>query len=102
MCNTLEVNIELIPIRNDGKKSDVEHYTKSPHIEYNEIFKIGLVKGHYFINDTTTLTSYCQDNFEEVKGIRECNHIWKKKGEYYERDKKTIYYSTSTIQNINE
>ena len=33
--NTLEIDIELISIRNDGKKSDVEHYPKSPYIEYN-------------------------------------------------------------------
>ena len=59
VCNTLEINIEYIPIRNDGKKSDVEHYPKSPHIGYNETYKIILIKGPYFINDTTTLTSYC-------------------------------------------
>ena len=36
VCNTLGINIELISIRNDGTKSDVEHYPKSPYIEYNE------------------------------------------------------------------
>ena len=36
MCNTLEINIELISIRNDGKKGDVDHYPQSPHIEYDE------------------------------------------------------------------
>ena len=35
VCNTLETNIELIPIRTDGKSCVVEHYPKSPHIEYN-------------------------------------------------------------------
>ena len=35
VCNILETNIEFISIRNDGKKSDVEHYPKSPYIEYN-------------------------------------------------------------------
>ena len=34
--NTLDINIEFIPIRTDGKKSDVEHYPQSPHIEYEE------------------------------------------------------------------
>ena len=87
VCNTLEINIELISIRNDGKKSDVEHYPKSPHIEYNETYKTGLVKGHYFINDTTTLTSYCLDNYEEVTYISECNYIRNKQGKYYQRDK---------------
>ena len=36
VCNTLETNIELISIRNDGERNDVEHYPKSPYIEYNE------------------------------------------------------------------
>ena len=36
LCNTLEINIELISIRNDGKKSDVDHCPQSPHIEYDE------------------------------------------------------------------
>ena len=40
--------------------------------------KKGLVKGHYSINDTTTLTSYCLENHEEVKGISECRHICRK------------------------
>ena len=34
--NTLEINIEFISIRNDGEKSDVEHYPQPPHIEYDE------------------------------------------------------------------
>ena len=36
LCNTLEINIEIISIRTDGKKSGVEHYPQSPHIEYGE------------------------------------------------------------------
>ena len=36
LCNTLEINIELISIIKDGKKSDVDHYPQSPHIEYDE------------------------------------------------------------------
>ena len=32
VCNALDINIELISIRTDGKKSDVEHYPQSPHI----------------------------------------------------------------------
>ena len=39
VCNTLETKIEFISIRNDGKKSDVEHCPKSPHIEDNENIK---------------------------------------------------------------
>ena len=31
VCNALEINIGPIPIRTDGKTSDVEHYPQSPH-----------------------------------------------------------------------
>ena len=72
LCNTLEINIELISIRNDGKKSDVDHYPQSPHIEYDENYNLGLAKGHYFINDFTELTSYSLDNYKEIKDIKDC------------------------------
>ena len=64
LCNTLEINIERISIRNDGKKSDVDHYPQSPHIQYDEKYNLGFVEGHYFINDYTELTSYSLDNYE--------------------------------------
>ena len=38
---------------------------------------MGLVKGHYFINDYTELTSYSLDNYEEIKEIEDCNQICK-------------------------
>ena len=87
VCNALEININLISIRNDGKKSDVEHYPTSPHINYDEQYNLGLVNNHYFINDCTELTTYCLENYEEVKDLNESNTICRKKGKYYERDK---------------
>ena len=39
--------------------------------------KLGLVKGHYFINGYTELTSYCSDNYEEIKDIKDCNEIYR-------------------------
>jgi hypothetical protein len=47
VCNTLEIHIELISLRNDGETNRVEHYGKDFDGKYN----LGLVKGHYFIND---------------------------------------------------
>ena len=85
LCNTLEINIELISIRNDGKKSDVDHYPQSPHIEYNEKYNLGLVKNHYFINDYTELTSYSLDNYEQIKDMNDCNKIYKKFNDKYKR-----------------
>ena len=85
LCNTLEINIELISIRNDGKTSDVDHYPQSPHTEYDGKYKLGLVKGHYFINDYTELTSYNSENYEEIKDIKDCNNIFKKHNDEYKK-----------------
>ena len=55
LCYTLEVHIELMSLRNDGGTNRGEHYGN----EYEDKYNLGLVKGHYFINDYTQLTSYC-------------------------------------------
>ena len=78
LCNTLEINIELISIRTDGKKSDVEHCPQSPYTEYDEKYNLGLAKSHYFINGSTELTSYCLEHYEEVKDIKDCNKFFQK------------------------
>ena len=85
LCNTLEINIELISIRNDGKKSGVDHYPQSPHIEYDEKYNLGLAKGHYSINDCTELTPYSLDNYEDIKYIKDCHKIYKKFGDKHKR-----------------
>ena len=66
--------MELISIRDDGT-SRVEHYGK----DYEETYNLGLVKNHYFINDTTNVTSYCLEHYEEIKNEKLCNNICRKK-----------------------
>ena len=44
-----------------------------------------MVKGHYFINGYTELTSYCLDNYDEIKDIKDCNEIYKKLNDKYKR-----------------
>ena len=64
VCYTLEIHLELISIKTDGL-SRIKHYGK----DVDETYNLGLVKGHYFINDYTELTPYCLDNYEENKYI---------------------------------
>ena len=78
----LKINIELIYLRNDGETNRVEHVGKDSDEKYN----LGLVKGHYFINDYTELTSYCLEHYEEVKYIKYCNKIYRKENENYKRN----------------
>ena len=79
LCNTLEIHTELIPLKGDGG-SRVEHYGKY----FDEKSNLGLVKGHYFINDYTQLTSYCLENYEEVKDIND-NKLDKKYNDKYKK-----------------
>ena len=85
MCNALTINIELISIRTDGKKNDLEHYPTCPYIEYDENYNLGLVKGQFFINDYTELTSYCLEHYGEVKNIKDCNKIYKELNDKYKK-----------------
>ena len=73
MCNTLETHIELISLRSNGGHR-VEHYGKG----FDETYNLGLVKGRYFINDYTQLTSYCLEHNTEVNYIKDCNKIFQK------------------------
>ena len=80
LCNTLEIHIELISLRSNGENR-VEHYGK----DFNGTYNLGLVKGHYFINDYTPLTSYCSENYEEIKDIKDCNKTFKKYNDKYKK-----------------
>ena len=44
-----------------------------------------MVKGHYFINDYTELTSYSLEHYEEIKDIKDRNKIYKKFNDKYKR-----------------
>ena len=46
---------------------------------------MGSVKGHYFINDYTELTSYSLDNYEDIKDFKDCNKLYKKFNGKYTR-----------------
>ena len=80
LCNTLEIHIQLISLKSDGG-SRVEHYGQ----DFDGKCNLGLVKGHYFINDYTALTSYCLENYEEVKDIKDCNDIYKGYNDKYKK-----------------
>ena len=51
---------------------------QSPHIEYDDKYNLGLVEGHYFINDYTDWTSYCLENYEDAKCIKDCNKMFRR------------------------
>ena len=71
----LEIHTERIPLRSNGGNI-LEHYGKY----FDEKYNVGLVRGHYFINGFTELTSYCLEHYEDVKDIKGCNNIIKEVG----------------------
>lgn len=62
----LEIHIELISIQDGLEVCRVEHYGK----EHLEKYELGLMEGHYFINDRTDVTSYSLTNYNDVKYIK--------------------------------
>ena len=46
-----------------------------------------MVNNHYFVNDTTDLTAYSLEHYDEVKDIDDCNLIYKKTNKYYNEEK---------------
>ena len=55
VCNVLEINIELISLRDDGANR-VQHYT-DPCIDFEGPYKSGLIDSRYCMNDTINVTS---------------------------------------------
>ena len=70
----------------------MQSITRHVHI-YNMMkkYNLGLVKGHYFINDYTELTSYYLEtsyylaHYEKVKDIKDCNSTYKKLNDKYKK-----------------
>ena len=90
VCNVLEINIELLSLKGAEVKSRTEHYPAG--IDFQEQYNIGLVTNHYFINDTTELTAYSLDHYDEVKDIDDCHLIYKNTGTYYNNEQRNSIY----------
>ena len=86
LCNVLEINFELISLKNEDGNIRMEHYP-SPYIGFQERCNIGLANNHYFINDTTDLIAYSLEHYGDVKDIDNCHLIYKKTAKYYNNDK---------------
>jgi hypothetical protein len=61
-----------------------------------EQYNVGLLEHHYFINEDINISTYCINNYEDVKDIKDCNLIIKKRtrGDY---EKKKDYKISSFL-----
>ena len=80
VCEKIDISISLTSIRNDMTSK-----TESIGINKQELYTIGLVDEHYFIIDKTELTSYCINNYDDVKHINNSNMIYKKSSDTYKK-----------------
>jgi hypothetical protein len=62
----------------------------------NEIYNLGLLENHYFINEDIQISNYSIENYNEIKDIKDFNLIIKKEGNYY-RKKRDIKNSSFNV-----
>ena len=80
----MELNIDLTSLKYEEVKHRTEHYPAG--IECQETYNIGLVNNRYFINDTTDLSAYSLNHYDEVNDIDDCHLIYKTTGTYYNKE----------------
>jgi len=56
-----------------------------------DIYNIGLLDDHYFINDNAGVTAFSINNYGEVKDIQDCHNIFAKQGSNWKRTKGDHY-----------
>lgn len=71
ICEKLKIRINIKkPIKN---RNQIFSYGK----EYDEVYNIGLLEGHYFPIVDTKYTSYCINNYDGLKNIENFNNIYR-------------------------
>ena len=75
VSNNIQINL----------KNDKVNGTNTVYGDSDKQFNIGCIANHYFINDDIAISTYCLNNYEEVKDIPNCQYIVKKEGKYYKK-----------------
>lgn len=85
ICDKIKIRINLKkPIKN---RNEVFIYGK----QYYEVYNIGLIENHYFKIIDTKYTSYCINNYDNVKHLENFNNIYRlSDGKYKKRNDKFI------------
>jgi len=55
------------------------------------LYNVGLLNDHYFINETSEVTAFAIDHYEEVKDLPDCHNIRAKDGKKWKRTKGDHY-----------
>ena len=90
-----------------AEKADIciklrRNHDKHPYTMYGDKSKpmivIGLMEDHYFLVDTVNVTSYCINNYDSVKELKDCHKIIAKRGDSYERSDERYIDSFDVIK----
>lgn len=80
VCELLKIQIRMKT--EDSKKNNRNIFGKA----YDEIYNIGSLDEHAFIIEPVDITSYALKNYNELKDIKNFNHIVSSNGKYYLRN----------------
>jgi len=83
-------SVELTTKINNETKNKTVKTIYNPGCE--RVIKVGLLDGHYFINEKTNVTSYSINHYDNIKDINEWNKIYSQEedGHYHKTDKRFI------------
>ena len=93
ICNIAKIQIVL-------KKDDVNNSKFVYGKEFNKVFHIGILNDHYFLIEKTEITSYCINNYDEVKHIKDFHKIYKKQDGYYKKSNDRYIDSFDLIKTL--
>jgi len=83
ICEKLNIKIVLSKLRNTKKDNKTNKNGKIRKVIYGtndkEVYNIGLIDNHFFINEETELTNYSLKNYEDVKDEYMWNTITEKR-----------------------
>ena len=65
-----------------------------------DVYKLGLLEQHYFINEPINISKFCMENYKEIKDIKDCNLIIKKEGGYYRKKREIDNTSFKIIKTM--
>lgn len=94
VCEMLDIKIIIRYIREDENRLRIIKYGSND----NEVYELCLIDDHYFIYDTTNITSYAINNYFDICDEERFNEIWIRKGKYYERTKKRFIKSSDAVK----
>lgn len=95
ICEKCNFQIHLKKYSESEEKTRTTEYGKN-----GEIFELGLVAKHFFLNEKTIYSTYSIKNYSDVKDEKEFENIIKKRGTKYERGKKNKINSYELIKQL--